>query len=304
VFDKTLEKLWIHGGAVIDYAENVSRGQDGWRELYIAQSEQKQHQLDLMLRFAESSECRMSAMVRHFGDHADSRKPCGICDFCAPDQCAGQRFRAATANEQEAARRMIAALRGAGYRPTGRLFTELFADGSMVRDGFEDVIGALARAGLVRLTSAVFEKDGKSIPYSKASLTAAGEELDPDQPLELQITMAAESVSRKRKSKKGAKKTAKRAKKPESLPVKAAAKPPAAAIDRLEEALRNWRLEEARRRGVPAFRIFTDAALRAMAEKRPTTTSELLGIPGIGISTVEKYGAQIYRLMARHEFRG
>ncbi len=27
LFDKALEKLWIHGGAVLDYAENVSRGE-------------------------------------------------------------------------------------------------------------------------------------------------------------------------------------------------------------------------------------------------------------------------------------
>ena len=41
IFDKALEKLWIHGGAVLDFAENVSRGQDSWRDSYIAQGEQK-----------------------------------------------------------------------------------------------------------------------------------------------------------------------------------------------------------------------------------------------------------------------
>ena len=70
-FDKALEKLWIHGGALVDFAENVSRGHDHWRESYIAQGEQKQQQLDLMLRYAESNECRMAALVRHFGDLAD-----------------------------------------------------------------------------------------------------------------------------------------------------------------------------------------------------------------------------------------
>jgi superfamily II DNA/RNA helicase len=34
-FDKALEKLWIHGGAAVDYAENVSRGHDHWRESYL-----------------------------------------------------------------------------------------------------------------------------------------------------------------------------------------------------------------------------------------------------------------------------
>ena len=32
VFDKALEKLWIHGGAVVDAAENLKRGGEGWRE--------------------------------------------------------------------------------------------------------------------------------------------------------------------------------------------------------------------------------------------------------------------------------
>ena len=31
VFDRALEKLWTHGGAVVDFAENVSRGHDAWR---------------------------------------------------------------------------------------------------------------------------------------------------------------------------------------------------------------------------------------------------------------------------------
>ena len=65
----------------------------------------------------------------------------------------------------------------------------------------------------------------------------------------------------------------------------------------VEEALRVWRLAEARRLGVPAFRVFSDQALRAIAAKLPGTAAELLAIPGIGISTVEKYGAQIYRIL-------
>jgi DNA topoisomerase-3 len=61
--------------------------------------------------------------------------------------------------------------------------------------------------------------------------------------------------------------------------------------------LRQWRLAEAKRRGVPAFRIFSDQALKAVAARRPATAAELLAIPGLGIGTVEKYGAQIYRLL-------
>jgi DNA topoisomerase-3 len=70
-----------------------------------------------------------------------------------------------------------------------------------------------------------------------------------------------------------------------------------ASESRVEQALRHWRLSEAKRRGVPAFRIFSDQVLKAVADKRPSTAAELLAIPGLGINTVEKYGAQIYRLI-------
>ena len=48
----------------------------------------------------------------------------------------------------------------------------------------------------------------------------------------------------------------------------------------VEEALRAWRLAEARRLGVPAFRIFTDRALSGLVDLRPGTSSEMLCRPG------------------------
>jgi DNA topoisomerase-3 len=294
LFDKALEKLWIHGGAVVDYAENVARGIEGWRDSYVQQSEQKQQQLDLMMRFAESNECRMASMIRHFGDLADSRNVCGVCDFCAPEDCVGQRFRKPTSVELEAAKRVIRALHG-GARPTGRLHSELFTDGSITRDAFEDVLGALARAGLARIASATFDKDGQSIPYRKVVLTPAGEAIEEDEEPEFQMKVAVESAARKRKGKKKAAKAAKPKTKEKTL--KAAKAQPA--DDSLSQALRAWRLAEAKRRGVPAFRILTDAALEAIAESRPTSGAELLEVPGIGLKAVENYGAAIFRLVAQ-----
>jgi DNA topoisomerase III len=72
LFDKVLEKLWIHKGAVLDFAENVSRGDGLWRSSYILQGDQKRTQIDQMIRFAESTQCRMMSLVRHFGDTSDS----------------------------------------------------------------------------------------------------------------------------------------------------------------------------------------------------------------------------------------
>ncbi len=294
LFDKALEKLWTHGGALVDYAENITRGHDKWRDLYIAQSDQKQQQLESMLRYAESNECRMSALVRHFGDSADGQKACGICDFCAPAECVAQTFRAATTQEQTVATRALSALRSSGPKPTGRLHTELMPNGELSRDDFEEVLGALAREGFLRLVDAVFEKDGRTIPFRKAILTRAGNELEEDVTLDFQIRVAVAAKSSKRKTK--ATKTTK-AKKRVAKPKKGEAKPAEEKESRLEEALRAWRLAEAKKRGVPAFRIFSDQALKGIAQDRPETLAGLLAIPGLGIGTVEKYAAQIYRVV-------
>jgi DNA topoisomerase-3 len=299
LFDKALEKLWIHGGAVVDYAENVSAGQGRWRESYIAHGEHKRAQIDLVIRYAETNHCRMSTLVRHFGDLADGETACGICDFCAPADCVAQRFRTATEAERAALFQVLAALHSGERKSTGKLHTELFPGGELSRDGFEDVLGAMARAGLARLADAVFEKDGRQIPYRTVSLTPAGRAADETTPVEfIMKDIAAPPTTRKRKKKAAAKgKPSRSAAKAKKVATPKRKRPPAGADTRVEEALRAWRLTEARRRSVPAFRIFTDQALRAIAETRPASAAELLAIPGIGISTVEKYGRQIYRIL-------
>ncbi len=291
-FDKALEKLWIQGGALVDYAENVTRGEGGWRPSYIAVLEQKRAQIDLMIRYAESNECRMSSLVRHFGDLADAGGLCGICDFCAPDACAAQRFRKPSEEERAVAVRVVAALRSGGARPTGRLHQELCAHGELSRDDFEEVLGAMARAGYLRIGEENFEKDGKRIPFRKVSLTSSGAALDGAMDFVIKAAVHV-SASQKRKKKKAAGAPAKKAAAPRKRK-----RPDAGQPSGIEQALRAWRLAEAKRRGVPAFRIFLDSTLEAIADARPQTAGELLAIPGIGIHTIEKYGAQIYRIVS------
>jgi superfamily II DNA helicase RecQ len=296
IFDKALEKLWIHGGAVMDFAENVSCGQPQWRGSYIAHGEQKRAQIDLVIRYAESNQCRMATLVRHFGDLADGQTACGICDFCVPTKCVAQRFRTATEAERTALFRVIAALRAGDTKSTGKLHGELCPNGMMMsRDAFEEVLGAMARAGLVRLSDAMFEKDGKQIPYRKVSLTRAAHAVDEQTPVAFIIKDLAPASATGKKKKSAAasakKKRSERSEKP------GASASHAESDSRIEAALRDLRMAEARRRRVPAFRIFTDRALKAMASRRPGTARELLAISGIGITTVEKYGQQIYRIV-------
>ncbi len=299
VFDKALEKLWIHKGAMVDFAENVSLGVDTWRASYAAQADQKKDQLEEIIRFAESHHCRMKSLVHHFGDTSDSGVGCGICDFCAPANCVAQRFRAPTHGERIACDRVLKKLRSLPARSTGKLHIDLYPEKEMTRDDFEEVLGAMARAELVAFTDAVFETQGKKIPYRNVSILPAGLTFNESQAhLFVMKDAAAPTASPKRSKKRAA--SAEKAAPGRSRPAAESA-PPAERQARLEQALRAWRLTEAKRRNMPAFRIFGDRTLRNIASTCPRTDSDFLAVPGIGMGTVEKYGAQIYHLIATAE---
>jgi ATP-dependent DNA helicase RecQ len=58
----------------------------------------------------------------------------------------------------------------------------------------------------------------------------------------------------------------------------------------LFESLRKLRASIARRKAVPAYIIFSDAALRDMARRRPSTLGGLLEVKGVGETKCEQYG--------------
>ncbi|WP_231979767.1 3'-5' exonuclease [Tessaracoccus coleopterorum] len=69
----------------------------------------------------------------------------------------------------------------------------------------------------------------------------------------------------------------------------------------LFESLRAWRRSVAEEAKVPAFVVFTDATLQAIAEAEPSNAAELLRLPGIGQSKVTKYGEGALEVIARHQ---
>ena len=66
----------------------------------------------------------------------------------------------------------------------------------------------------------------------------------------------------------------------------------------LFEALRTWRSGVAREQGLPAYVVFGDATLRALAERRPSTLADLDGVPGIGAKKREAYGDAVLAVIA------
>jgi DNA helicase-2/ATP-dependent DNA helicase PcrA len=68
--------------------------------------------------------------------------------------------------------------------------------------------------------------------------------------------------------------------------------------EELHERLREWRLRVAGGQKVPAYVVFTDATLVALAERRPARTEELIAIAGIGPRKLGLYGEAVLALVA------
>jgi len=72
---------------------------------------------------------------------------------------------------------------------------------------------------------------------------------------------------------------------------------PSTLDEELFERLREWRLKVASTASVPAYVVFTDATLTAIAERKPADTRELTAIAGIGPRKLELYGEAVLGLV-------
>ncbi len=319
-FHKALEKLWIHGGAEVDPEESAARGDAGWKQPYMAQRNHKLFQLEQITNFAQCRDCRMLHMVHHFGDQEDSGEPCGLCDICAAGTCLVRRFRHPDDREIDTMRRVIAALEEWDNQGTGQLFKKTCEGTPVDRGTFERVLSGLAQAELIRTREDAFEKDGRTIRFQRAGLMPQASDIRPGQLASIMLTEEPKKPKRKakkkRKSARGAtrktttrktatrktatRKTARGATR-KSAPRRAAAPPPAPLTGHaagLYEALKAWRLAEAKRRRVPAFRIMSNRTLGEIVAARPTGEAELVAVRGIGPTLMKKYGRKLLEIVA------
>ncbi|MFJ6559411.1 ATP-dependent DNA helicase UvrD2 [Streptomyces sp. NPDC091412] len=72
----------------------------------------------------------------------------------------------------------------------------------------------------------------------------------------------------------------------------------------LFERLREWRAGQAGRSGQPAFCVFTDKTLMAIAETVPDDERELARIPGVGMRKLRRYGSDVLAICAGREPAG
>jgi ATP-dependent DNA helicase RecQ len=299
-FDRTAEKLVAQNAAAFDIVGNLRASENkNWQTGYDRQVAFRRAQIDAMARYAETPQCRMTALIQHFGDTADGLRPCGHCDFCSPERATAQTFREPTPQEDRQLRSILNALDGAAPRATGKLHTDLAL--GIDRKQFDVYLNALTRSGLITLATDTFTNaEGNVINFKRASLTHEGrtrEESD-----DLAILLPAEDQTRsqsKTRSKKSGRNhpsstsTSSRPKARSAEAERSASLPLTPAQQALERQLREWRKAEAAKTGKPAFIVFGDAVLKNIAQAHPTTLAELQQISGIGPDKADRYGAAV-----------
>ena len=236
--------------------------------------------LDALVGLAEAAGCRRVRLLAYFGE---ASTPCGNCDNCLNPprvwdgteaaqkalSCAyrtGQRFGAG---------HLIDILRGTVTERVQRLRH----DGLTTWNVGADLSDKQWRAVFRQLVALSFlEADAEA--YGALKLThAAGAVLKG----ELTVSMR-EEVERPRKRE--------RVKKGVAVPGV-----PGPVSGPLLDALRSWRSATAREHGVPAYVVFHDSTLAAVAATQPRSLDELRGISGIGATKLERYGEALLAIV-------
>jgi len=248
-----------------------------------------------LMRYADGGSCRHDAVLRYFGDEAETLAGCGVCDVC-------RRFEegAAAQDPEEVTLVVRKALSGVA-RVSGR-----FGMGAAVRLLRGDADERLARTGLDRVSTfgVLAERSADWLGRLLRRLVTAGWVSFAGDPRPVVVlTDAGAAVmrgeaparvvlpgERTRRSGAGAS-PGRRGSAPGGA--RGAASSPAELDARgraLFEALRRWRLATARRDGVPPYVVASDRALRDVALLQPRSHDELLLCHGIGPAKAGQHG--------------
>ena len=249
--------------------------------------------LDALLALAEAHDCRRVRLLGYFGE---ASSVCGNCDNCLtnPDTWDGT----------DAARKLLSCIYrfqhhsglsfGAGHLIDvlrGKVTEKVTQHGHQGLSTFAigtDLDDARWRGVLRQLVAL-----GHVVPqgeYNTLALTeSAREVLKGEVPIVLRVPRAAAPRTRVRKERGGSSRTP-----------AAAAELDVVAQQRFA-ALKAWRAEVAREHNLPAYVVFHDAALAAMAREQPGTLYELAGISGVGAKKLEAYGSEILRVLSANE---
>jgi ATP-dependent DNA helicase RecQ len=254
------------------------------------------HKLNTMVGYADGLSCRREALLGYFGEPYPA--PCGNCDICLePPETfdATEQARMALSCVYRLWERdgygygigyVIDVLRGSeNEKIVSRGHDGLSTYGigaESSRDHWQSLLRQLIHRGYLVQDIA---------RYSALRLTEAARPLlRGDETLVLAVprTRVPTKKQRVRAAREG------RAAELAGMPVD----------EELYEALRRLRKRLADEQGVPAYVVFSDAALAEMAARRPATYSELLEVNGVGKTKLERYGDVFLEVIAEHSSGG
>jgi superfamily II DNA helicase RecQ len=305
IFERAIEQLWVHRGVLIDAEDNMTLGNPTWMNSYREQLKQKKTQLDQILSYASggtSKRCRMQSLVAHFGEHIEANEACGICDICQPDKHGSLvSKRELSQKEQDSVTGIFRILSVDQHMAMGRLFEKFSALApSLNRRVFEKLIAELERLGQVIVYEDSFEKGLEVIRYRKVGLNPKAQWRNFDFS-SLEISGLEKKSSRKKAKapKKSAGTKTRKTKKSKTVKPDQTNKSQSEGAESAEfKKIRAWRLDQARRLGIPAFRILSDRILLALCESRPRSKSELSQISGFGQKAIDQYGEALLSMLS------
>ena len=251
----------------------LSEADDAYKRLSAAK-------LDAMLGLAEAADCRRVRLLAYFGEESS---PCGNCDNCLePPQLW---------DASEPARKLLSCIfrcrekSGFGFAATHVI--------DVLRGKRTDKVAKFGHDTLSTfgIGADLPEADWRLLLRQLVALRLV--DVDHDRFNVLALTEASRAVlkgERRIELRRHAERTAGRRR---GAAKATAAAGLAGADSALFERLRAWRAEVARTHGVPAYVVFHDETLRAIAQRRPRSLAELGTISGIGQKKLDSYGEQI-----------
>ena len=266
--------------------------------------------LDALLALAEATDCRRARLLAYFGEEmaprprgttkkiaagADSTRTnghfdhwCGNCDNCLnPPQvwdatdCARKLLSTIYRVQQMSgisfgAGHIMDILRG---KPTDKVAQ--FGHQQISTFGIGSEYGEAQLRSVLRQLIALGALQVDAASYNTLRLLEPARPiLRGEQPVHLRAAASAKKETRKRQAPA------------HKAPAPAAAELDAAAQARFA-ALKAWRAETAREHNLPAYVIFHDATLAAIAARAPQALQDLQGVSGIGATKLERYGQAV-----------
>ncbi|MBR0680311.1 DNA helicase RecQ [Roseomonas eburnea] len=245
-----------------------------------ASEEQKRverSRLDAMIAIAEAATCRRALLLRCFGEEPASAD-CGACDACrAPPRLF---------DGTVAAQKLLSAVVRTGQR---------FGVGHVVdvlRGRLTDKVAQFAHDRLPTFGIGKDLSDSAWRGVARQLVARGALDVVVENHGELVATEAARPVLR------GTEPVMLRQDAVQATPRRAgSAVAPLGSGDPLFEALRLWRRGVAQAQSVPAYVVADDRTLAGIASRRPASEDDLLEVPGMGRSRVERYGTDILRIV-------